>query len=288
LDLICGDDEDCELTKSVKRGDVHVRAELDDILDDMRAGDFTAFADLFDYFFLDDGVLEGWFVDAYEFMYTEVIRRLFQGIINIMFQIPCLNFDSIGCFLASMLDCILIIDLEVCLECHDACDPGCADSETCPDECLPYAASCCPDDDADVMECVETECRSELDGLIAIFECFGRILLNIVGMIVCPLMDFLLVFLDLIVVVFHIIEQVFETINDFFEDELDTVFDALENFCDIIIRPDFNFDLPGPGGGIDIDLDFDIPGDDDDNTLCSPFDLNTDLGDVFLDPFATL
>ena len=293
LNLICGDDEDCDLTKSVQRGDVHIRVELDDILDAIRDCDWSAIADLFEYFFKDDGVLAGWFTDAYEFVYTEIIRRIFETIINVLFQIPCLNFDSIGCFLASLLDCILIIDLEICLQCHGACDPGCADDDdgspccldddSCSENCLPFSQTCCPDDDIDVMECVETECRSELDGLIAIFECFGRILLNVVGMIICPLMDVLLTFLSFITSMFNVVLEVFKEINEFIEDDLEGVFEDLENFCDIIIQPDFCVDL-GPFGEECINLDFDIPGDDEQNTLCSALDPNFDIGDLIIDP----
>jgi hypothetical protein len=285
LNLICGDDEDCELVKNAERGDIHLRDELDDILDDLRSGDFTAFADLFEYLFLDDGVLTGWFVDAYEFMYTEIIRRLFQFVINILFQIPCLNFDSIGCFLTSILDCIFLLDLEVCLECSEACDPGCADTETCGEECLPFAKSCCDDNDPLVMECVESVCRAPFgDGLVAIFECFGRIILDVVGMFICPLMDILLIFLDFIIDVFNVVLDVFRSLNDFIEDDLAGVFEDIESFCDAIIRPDFCIDLPSPIPDACVDLDFDIPNDDNDNDLCSVISLTVDLGDVIIDP----
>jgi len=282
LNLICGGDEDCELTKSVQRGEVHLRDELDDILDDIKNGDFSAFADLFEYLFEDDGPLAGWFQDAWEFLYTEVIRRVFQFLVNILFEIPCLNFDSVGCFFASLLDCILLIDLEVCLDCHDACDPGCADSETCPETCLPYASSCCPDDDEDVMICVEAQCRTDLDGLIAIFECFGRILLNVVGMLICPLMDVLVAFLDLVIGVFNTIRGIFESINDFIEDDLEGVFENLENFCDIIVRPRLCFEV-GPYDPC-FDFDFDVPNDDSENSICSVLDPNFDLNDLIIDP----
>ena len=284
LDLICGDDEDCEISKRARNGDIHLRDELSDIVDDLNNGLFSGFADLFEYIFLDDGVLAGWFVDAYEFFYTEVIRRGFQAIINILFQIPCLNFDSIGCFLASLLDCILIIDLEVCLECHDACDPGCDLTETCPTTCLPYVKSCCPDDDIAVLACVETECRTNLSGLISIFECFGRILLNIVGMLICPLMDIVSIMFSVVVEVLEIIKDAMIAINSLFE-KLDSLFVKVENLCRKIVRP--HIDVNVAGFDFDFGLDFDVPGNDDDETFCNAFQIIIDLNDVIVYPLVT-
>ncbi len=275
LDLICGDDQDCEITKSAKQGHIHVRDELDDIIADIDAGLFSGIADLFEFFFLDDGVLAGLFVDSYEFLYTEIIRRIFQTVINILFQIPCLNFDSIGCFLASLLDCILIIDLEVCLECHDACDLGCAEDDTCPTtDCLPFVGTCCEDDDPAVLECVENECRSNLDGLITIFECFGRLFIQIIAAFICPLMD-------AIFVLFGAIDAVFDEIIDAFE-FLDTILFDIEDFlvsignaCDDLLDFDIDFSDTVIDFGIDIDLDFDVipPSDDDDGTFCDLWDM---------------
>jgi hypothetical protein len=128
------------------------------------------------------------------------------------------------------------------------------------------------------MECVESVCRAPFgDGLVAIFECFGRIILDVVGMFICPLMDILLIFLDFIIDVFNVVLDVFRSLNDFIEDDLAGVFEDIESFCDAIIRPDFCIDLPSPIPDACVDLDFDIPNDDNDNDLCSVISLTVDL-----------
>ena len=190
------------------------------------------------------------FTELGETIILENIIFTFRFVINLLAQIPCLRFDSIGCFIGSIFECIL----------------GSVFEWSVPD-CLG-----CAEDDED---CIETECRGGGSGLVPLLDCFFQIAVDIAADAVCPVAELLFCNCELILDVLGIFGAALESLEEICNTALDSIsFDIGKDFT--VLDYDFGF-----GFNIDINVDksnFDnvvkvnTDDDNDDDANSSPSD----------------
>lgn len=201
-----------------------------DLQNDPTAPDnIQGYADLVDYYFwyfTQSGACAGDFFETFwDEIFLNFLKKIWQFVVNLVFQLPCVNFDSFGCFLGSLLDCIGIMDFEACFT---------------------ATGQPCNGLSGDLLdECIEFECRDSGTGLVDFFECFGLTILEYIKEFLCPI-------LELIADLCDDINIALETVLEEVEDAVNNAFDSIEDACDDLgsifeideIFGSFSFGLP--------------------------------------------
>lgn len=229
--------------------------------------------DLFEQFYNDclADFVSTWFDD----IFLDFWKQIFDFYAELILQIPCIRFDSFGCFVGSLLECIIdpigLIDFTVasCL--------GCAENDA---------------------VCIEDECRSGVNGILPIFDCILDTFIEIASEGICPVFEALFCYCILIAELYELLGEVLLEVESFCNDALDApvlFFEFGRDFSvlgrdfgfDFDFSFDFNLDNPGsPVSTGDGNSDDDDNGSPSDDLFCYAFDSpfsSIDVSEVFFE-----
>jgi len=189
-------------------------------------------------------------VDFVETFFEDIFlgfwKKIFDFFAELILQIPCIRFDSFGCFIGSLLECIAgpLVNFTVanCLNCAE--DDG---------------------------ECIEDQCRDDAsNGILPILDCIFDLIIELAAMGICPVFEAFYCYCIFIGEIYELLAELLLEIEDFCNVALDIAEFSLDFGKDFDIL-DYDF-------GFDFDFDFDFNLDNPDSPI-STGDGNSDDDD---------